>query len=428
MPARVRAKETKEDERQAAERGEGVKANDDKTVTMPKGKKEGSQCQTSAPTRLLPTRRFPSSSPLAPRAVACSAPCLSPCARWQTKSGSRSESSWIEQKSERPRSLALFCWLRCQRRRDFASFVFFLLSSSPAPRSPSSLCERTSDVVLCRTKGLAPELRRRKRAKREGSVPFLLFLSLHLSLSQPPSPQPPRFFHFSLDKKKTQTFTGGEHLLDRLVEACQTGGPQQSAQHSSSPPTAGRDLVPFFCEGGGGAGELAPSSSLTSGSLTGPPPPRGKRQQQQQQQQLQNNNNGNGSNKKNNAYPNPKKEKVVVVSRPTAQRAAPSGAPAAASASASASTPSSTSSSQFAGPGFYVSPAPEELPPPPASLLRPRASPAKKGGSSAPPASASTPPPPVSQHQQQQQQQANPGAATTAAAAATSGLRRLLRI
>ena len=180
-----------------------MKANDDKTVTMPKGKKEGSQCQTSAPTRLLPTRRFPSSSPLAPRAVACSAPCLSPCARWQTKSGSRSESSWIEQKSERPRSLALFCWLRCQRRRDFASFVFFLLSSSPAPRSPSSLCERTSDVVLCRTKGLAPELRRRKRAKREGSVPFLLFLSLHLSLSTSITPTPSVFPFFPRQKKNT---------------------------------------------------------------------------------------------------------------------------------------------------------------------------------------------------------------------------------
>ena len=49
----------------------------------------------------------------------------------------------------------------------------------------------------------------------------------------------------------------------------------------------------------------------------------------------------------------------MVVSRP---KGPSSSAPSAAAAAASTLTPSSSSSSQFAGPGFYVSPAPEELP------------------------------------------------------------------
>ena len=148
------------------------------------------------------------------------------------------------------------------------------------------------------------------------------------------------------------SFTGGEHLLDRLVAACSSDSRAASAPRG---PGYGRDLVPFAFDGDdappaptAATGELgfAPTPSKRNGGT-----PAGK---------------GGGKDKKGAKGAKGKKGGDAVAATPPSttgkKKKAPSVAP-------STAPPAPAS---YAGPGFYVSPTPDALPPPPASLLAPR--------------------------------------------------------
>lgn len=154
-----------------------------------------------------------------------------------------------------------------------------------------------------------------------------------------------------------QSFTGGEHLLDRLVAACSSDTLAGSAPRG---PGYGRDLVPFAFDG-----DDAPPAPVAAAGELGFAPTPGKR------------NGGGGTpagkgrdakDKKGAKSAKGKKGGDAVAATPPPptttgkKKKAPSVAP-------STAPPAPAS---YAGPGFYVSPTPDALPPPPASLLAPR--------------------------------------------------------